>query len=397
MRRLVKKIPVWCLLLFSLTMGVKEIYAAIPDKIYLNSETDTISEKLNYGSIITVSDTIKASSGGSYTLECSLFDLIPIKEIQVYEAKTEQVGVGGNHIGIYMNYDGLMVIDTQSIETSDGDTVTPAEGLLEKGDYIKKVDGQSMQNKEELVEYMEKSDGKEVEITFERHGKEKKVTIQPACAQDGIYKLGVWVRDDSQGIGTLTFVDANGDFGALGHGVTDMDGSELLDIKDGELYTSEILSIKKGVVGTPGELSGVIIYKDSEKLGIIEHNTECGIFGTIDSRCIEEFSLEWYDVSYKEDVYPGKAEIRCCVGDEVESYEIEIEEVTMNSREINKNFIFKVTDSELLEKTGGIVQGLSGSPIIQNGKLIGAVTHVLVNDPTRGYGIFIENMLDAAS
>lgn len=396
MRRLMKKITVWCLILFSLTMGIKEIYAAIPDKIYLNSDNESVTDKLNYGSFISISDTIEVTNGGSYTLECNLFNMIPIKEIQVYEAEKEQVGVGGNNIGIYMYYDGLMVIDTQSIETADGMSIAPAEGILEKGDYIKSVDGQQLENKEELVHHMENSQGETVSMCIERNGKEKKVSINPAYAVDGTYKLGVWVRDDLQGIGTLTYVKDDGAFGALGHGVSDMDSSELLEIKDGELYSAEILSIKKGVEGTPGELSGVIVYKDSEKLGTIHENTACGIFGTVSSECQEELDLEWYDISYKEDIYLGEAKIRCSTGEDIESYAIEIEEITMNSNEINKNFIFKVTDAELLEKTGGIVQGLSGSPIIQNGKIIGAVTHVLVNDPTRGYGIFIENMLDTA-
>lgn len=397
MKKVMKEMVAVCLILCSLILGVKEIYAAIPDKIYLNSETDNVSDKLNYGSVITVSDTIEASSDGSFTLECSLLNLIPIKEIQVHEAETKQLAVSGDNVGIYLEYDGLLVIDTQNIENSEGEFVSPAEGVLKKGDYIKSIDGQILEDKEALVAYMETNQGETVTLSIQRDKETMDISLQPVCTKDGTYKLGIWVRDDTQGIGTLTYIDENNGFGALGHSISDTDSGALLEIKEGALYTADIISIKKGQAGNPGELSGVIIYKESEKLGTIQENTECGIFGDISAEGKDELGIEWCEVAYKEDIQLGKAQIRCSTGDESQLYDIKIEEVTMNSSEINKNFIFKVTDEALLEKTGGIVQGLSGSPILQDGKIIGAVTHVLVNDPTRGYGIFIENMLEAAS
>ncbi len=396
MKRFWVKVLGWCLILYSLTLGIKEIYAAIPDKIYLNSETETVSDKLNYGSIITISDTIETSGNGIYSLKCTLFDLIPLKEIQVYEAEAKEVAISGDNIGIYIEYDGLMVIDTQSIETANGKFVSPADGILRKGDYIKSINGHILEKKEDLVDYMETNQGTAVSLCIARNKEEMEVSIQPVCGKDGTYKLGIWIRDDSQGIGTLTYVKDNGEYGALGHSISDIDSGELLDIKAGDLYAANIISIKKGMEGSPGELSGVIIYKDSEQYGTIEKNTNCGIFGKINNHREEKLGLKWCEISYKEDILLGVAQIRCSIGSKIDEYEIEIEEVTMNSEEDNKNFIFKVTDTDLLEKTGGIVQGLSGSPIIQDGKIVGAVTHVLVNDPTRGYGIFIENMLDAA-
>ena len=397
MKKIAKRIPVWTIILFSLFAGMKEIYASIPDKIYLDTNTETVSDKLRLGNMIQLSDTIIVSTNKSYTLECSFLGIIPLKEIQVYDAKEEQLAIGGKNIGVYMNYDGILVIDVQEIESKDGTMLSPSEKKLKKGDYIKAINGKLVHTKEELVDCVSKSEGKAITISFVRNDIKKEVEITPVCAKDESYKLGVWVRDDSQGIGTITFIDKEGHFGALGHGVTDMDGNNLINIKNGELYTSKILSIKRGEEGAPGELSGAIIYNEKEKIGIIDKNTERGIFGNMDTEDISQYVEEWYDISYKEDIYPGKATICCSTGDGVETYDIEIEEITLNSDIINKNFIFRVTDEALIEKTGGIVQGLSGSPIIQDGKLVGAVTHVLVNDPTRGYGIFIENMLDAAS
>jgi len=229
-----------------------------------------------------------------------------------------------------------------------------------------------------------------------RNGEMINVDMNPVQAEDGSYKLGAWVRDDTQGIGTVTYVDMNGSFGALGHGISDSDTGRLVDARGGELYSTEILGIEKGEPGKPGVMSGMIYYGPGTKLGEVSANTEEGIFGTVNARFKETVGTEAIPIGFRQDVKKGNAVIRSSVSGEVRDYAIEIQKVDHAAIQKNKGMTIKVVDEELLELTGGIVQGMSGSPIIQDGKLIGAVTHVLVNDPTRGYGIFIENMLDAA-
>ena len=205
------------------------------------------------------------------------------------------------------------------------------------------------------------------------------------------YKLGIWVRDNTQGIGTMTYMEQDGTFGALGHGISDTDTGQLLDVSGGELYQAQILSIMKGAKGTPGELSGYIEYQDSKKLGQIVKNTEEGIFGKISDP--KQWPVMQAEVGYKQEVEVGDAEIVTDLGEGAKTYKIQITDIYKERADTNKAFEIQVTDSRLLEKTGGIVQGMSGSPVLQNGKIIGAVTHVFVRDPAKGYGIFIENML----
>ena len=207
------------------------------------------------------------------------------------------------------------------------------------------------------------------------------------------YKTGIWVRDDTQGIGTLTYVDENGNYGALGHGISDVDTSTLLSLQEGKLYPSDIISVVKGEKGTPGELAGVIRYDENEVMGSITANTEAGIFGKVTESFKSQLKGTPIEVGLKQEIETGPATIRCTVDGTVKEYDIEIEKVLLNSSDVNKSMVIKVTDEELLQKTGGIVQGMSGSPIIQNGKLIGAVTHVFIQDSTSGFGIFAENMI----
>ena len=192
--------------------------------------------------------------------------------------------------------------------------------------------------------------------------------------------------------GTLTYVDENGGFGALGHGISDVDTGELLSIADGNLYNAQILGIRKGEKGNPGELSGLIRYEADNILGEISENSKNGIFGTVDADQVKNLDLKKIPVGYKQDLKIGPASVLCCTDGEVKEYAAEITRIDMNHEDSNKSFVIQITDKELLEKTGGIVQGMSGSPVLQNGKLFGAVTHVFVQDSTGGYGIFIENM-----
>ena len=219
--------------------------------------------------------------------------------------------------------------------------------------------------------------------------------VIPKKNQNGENKIGIWVRDNAQGIGTLTFVDENGKFGALGHGINDTDTSELMELGEGLLYKTNIIAIKKGTKGEPGELTGMISYSDKNVIGTISDNTEAGIFGTCDTGKISLMDeAHMYPIGLKQEIRLGEAQIITTVDDTRETYDIEITEVRLDHDNVNRGIVIKITDPRLLSLTGGIVQGMSGSPIIQDGKLIGAVTHVLVQDSTKGYGIFIENMLE---
>ena len=217
--------------------------------------------------------------------------------------------------------------------------------------------------------------------------------MTPVLAEDGSYKLGAWVRDDTQGIGTMTYVDMNGNFGALGHGISDSDTGRVVEIENGALYETEIFGIEKGSAGNPGVMAGVIYYGPGSRLGSVKSNTGCGVFGTVEQAFWDTVKHPAAEVGHRQDVKRGTAWIRSYVSGKACDYEIEIQRVDYSPSRENKSLVFQVTDERLLRLTGGIVQGMSGSPILQNGKLVGAVTHVFVQDSTRGYGIFVEDMI----
>lgn len=354
----------------------------------VSGKTTIPSENLH----ITANSVI-ANETGNYAISCKLFGLIPIKSIQVSVVEQNWVYPCGDPVGIYMKTNGVLVVGTGSIEGLDGISYEPAYHIVQSGDYILAANGTETPNKETLVQVVHESQGKPVTLRVRRGSEEMEMALQPVMTREEDYKVGIWVRSDTQGIGTMTYVDSQGHFGALGHGINDIDTSTLLELKKGTLYASTIRSVIKGTKGVPGELAGVIHYRDDAVLGTIEKNTETGIFGTLSCN-LDCFHLEGpVEVAYKQEVQEGPALIRSAIDGTMKEYAIEIEKIYLNSSDANKGLVIEVTDPELLELTGGIVQGMSGSPILQNGKLIGAVTHVFVNDPTRGYGIFIENMI----
>lgn len=292
-----------------------------------------------------------------------------------------------------MKTEGVLIIDTGEILSRDGKQITPAEDLVKPGDYIVAFNQQKVSCKKELIKDLKKTDGKEVSLTLNRQGKKIKVSLMPVEDQTGDYKLGIWVRDDTQGIGTLTYVDAAGNYGALGHGISDVDTGELLSITGGSLYKTQILGIQKGSKGNPGELSGLIRYNVGNVLGSITKNTANGIYGKYQSLGGDGIALKEMKIGYKQEMETGPASVLCSVNGQVKEYAAEITKIDMNHQDSNKSFVIHVTDPKLLAATGGIVQGMSGSPVIQNKKIVGAVTHVFVQDASSGYGIFIENML----
>ena len=316
------------------------------------------------------------------------------KEVSAGTGSENLLIPGGMPIGIYMETDGVMVLGTDEIKSSDGSSTSPAKHLVKDGDYIVGIDEEEVENKQELIEVMQNLSKKTVILHLRRKMEYINVKIHPAKDEEGKYKLGIWVRDNVQGLGTITFLNANSEFGALGHGIHDVDTSELLEISEGTLYETSIQNIKKGQNGSPGGMEGIIVYNHYNVLGSITSNTETGIYGKID-RVDKVFkNQEAYPAASKEEIKTGKAYIRCVVSGEVKDYEIQITKIDLHPGEVNKGIEIRVTDEELLRITGGIVQGMSGSPILQDGKIVGAVTHVFVQDSTKGYGIFIENMLE---
>lgn len=331
--------------------------------------------------------------GGSYCFLQIKREVLK-KEVSAGTGSENLLIPGGMPIGIYMETDGVMVLGTDEIKSSDGSSTSPAKHLVKDGDYIVGIDEEEVENKQELIEVMQNMSKKTVILHLRRKMEYIDVKIHPAKDEEGKYKLGIWVRDNVQGLGTITFLNANSEFGALGHGIHDVDTSELLEISEGTLYETSIQNIKKGQNGSPGGMEGIIVYNHYNVLGSITSNTETGIYGKID-RVDKVFKKqEAYPAASKEEIKTGKAYIRCAVSGEVKDYEIQITKIDLHPGEVNKGIEIRVTDEELLRITGGIVQGMSGSPILQDGKIVGAVTHVFVQDSTKGYGIFIENMLE---
>ncbi|WP_072448947.1 SpoIVB peptidase [Blautia sp. Marseille-P3201T] len=371
--------------------GVYYLKKIIPDTIYIRQGQETeVSQMMDYP-FITYSESIDVSKNGSYQIPCYFLNMIYLKDVQVKTEEEKWVDVCGMPIGLYMETQGVLVVDTGEITGKDGVRAEPAEHIAKAGDYILEVNGNPISGKKELIKNIEASHGETMELLVNRNGEKIPLSISPVLDQNDEYKLGLWIRDNTQGIGTMTYVDENGKFGALGHGISDADTGELLNISEGELYEAEIVSIKKGTKGMPGELSGYIDYDPDKKIGIIEKNTELGISGEVFD--MERLPHEKVMVGYQQEVKEGKAKLLTNLNEEVKVYDIEITEIYRNKSKTNKAFEIQVTDPRLLEETGGIVQGMSGSPILQNGKLIGAVTHVFVQDSSKGYGIFIENML----
>lgn len=377
---------------FSFGLPLKATIISDSEEVSLGNESNipadqiTISGRQHFSMI--------AGEQGSYQVGLKLFGLIKLKDIQVDVVDTRYAIPCGSPIGIYLKSDGVMVIGTGRITGPDGMEVEPAFGILKTGDYIEAFNGKPMKTKEDLISAVNDSGGQDSVVTVRRDGEPIDVSVKPIASSDGKYKLGAWVRDDTQGIGTITYVDMNGNFGALGHGISDSDTGDLVETSQGALYSTEIMGIEKGTIGKPGLLSGVIYYGPQSHMGDISQNTNEGIFGTVNQQFKKQLTGEPMEIVCRQDVKPGVAYIRSNVSGELEDYEIEIQKVDYNASHKNKSMVIKVTDPRLLELTGGIVQGMSGSPIIQDGKLAGAVTHVFVQDASRGYGILIENMLE---
>lgn len=350
-----------------------------------SKETLQITNKEN-GYSMTSGDT------GNYQIPVKMFGLLPVKNVDVHVIEKMKVAPSGEPIGIYVETNGLLVLDTAEIEAKDGLTYEPGGNIVKSGDYILKWNHKAVPTIKQLNEAIQESGKEKVPVTIRREGEEIEVAMRPILATDRTYKIGVWVREDTQGIGTLTYVTEDGKFGTLGHGITDEDTGTLLNLNGGELYKTKILGIMKGTSGEPGELQGYINMVATNEIGKIQKNTSLGVFGEMEKTSIKNYCSEYLSVGMKQEIQKGEAWIYANLDGSAKKYKIEIEQIDINSTD-NKSMVIRITDSRLLKLTGGIVQGMSGSPILQNGKIIGAVTHVLVDEPERGYGVFIETML----
>jgi len=336
---------------------------------------------------------VKSEQTGSWQVSLKLFGVIPLKTVTVDTMPDRYVIPCGNTIGIRIYTDGVMVLGTGVIDAKDGSS-EPAKGVVKAGDLILEANNARLNNKEELIDKINQSKGTKVKLKINRQGEIIDTEIQPVISLlDNQYKIGVWVRDSTQGIGTMTYYDIQTkQFGALGHGIQDVDTAQLMSLKQGDITNSEINSVRKGKKGVPGELVGSIIA--DEVLGKVTLNTPYGVYGVLNQN-LSDVPLEAMSVGLKHEVHEGEATIySSIIDDEIREYDIYIQSINHYSADNSKGMIIKITDEKLIQNTGGIVQGMSGSPIIQDGKIIGAVTHVFVNDPTKGYAIFIENMLE---
>ena len=300
---------------------------------------------------------VELSETGSYSVDLQFLG-ITLKKINVEAVRPQKVMPVGAPVGIHIRTSGVMVLGTGKVTDIDGNSCEPARGIIKSGDYIQAVNGAAVDTISEMTDEIQKCGGKETILQVIRDGKTMELSIEPVLCPGGEYKTGIWVRDDTQGIGTLSFVDENNRFAALGHGITDVDTSLMIQIDGGTLYPASVGNIIKGANGTPGEMVGTIYYSQDYRIGTIEKNTDAGIYGTISAGEWRYDPSKAVEMGYKQDVHTGPALIRCCVDGTVKDYEIKIVSVDYNSSSDNKDFVIEITDPVLLEKTNGIIQGM---------------------------------------
>lgn len=333
-------------------------------------------------------------SYGSCKAELKLFGIIHYKNIKFNVVKEQKLMPSGRAVGIYVNARGVMVLGTANVRGKDGVEYSPAKNILQTGDYIYQVDGKKVSSIDDIESILQNKDKASIRMKIRRGNENIFVKMKCIEADDGKFKIGTWLREDTEGIGTITYVTKDNMYAALGHGIADADTGLLVDISAGGLYKADVSTVIPSKKGSPGQISGSVELSDRCCLGSIISNTNSGIKGkiTVGETAYIYQKKTALPIALKQEIKKGKAYILCQLDKVTDKYEVEVCSVYQNSKE-NKDMVIKVTDERLLNKTGGIVQGMSGSPIIQNGKIIGAVTHVFVNDPVKGYGIFIERML----
>lgn len=342
---------------------------------------------------------IESSKNGKVDFDIKMLGIIPLKHVTVNVIPQIKVIPGGQPVGVKLTTKGVMVVGTSLVNCIDEKQYNPSQDAgIEAGDTIIKINDIAVKDGEHVSRLINSSDGEAMKITLIRKDKEIQTNIKPVKSrEDQQYKIGAWIRDSTAGVGTLTFYcPQSNTFGALGHPITDVDTGVILSVNSGKIVPSRIISIQPGLRGKPGELRGLFIDEEDD-LGTIYKNTPCGIYGSALKKIVNNLYSDPIPICLQGQIKEGPAKILTTINDtEVKSYDIVIEKLTNQTKPNPKSMVIRVTDQELLEKTGGIVQGMSGSPIIQDDKLVGAVTHVFINRPDMGYGIYIEWMLQEA-
>lgn len=369
--------------------------ASIPDSVAVwRSQGADSALSLPFVSIGSQDDSIGALSCGNteYRAQARLWGL-PVKSVTVNVYDDDlRLYPGGSTFGIRMSTKGVVVVGISEVESSDGKSSPALSAGLCISDLILTVDGKAVNSASEVTDCIAQFSGEALTLGIERDGKSMEVKLTPVKSiADGFYRAGLWIRDGTAGIGTMTYINPEDmTFGGLGHGVCDADTGELMPLGAGTVFPVTVSGIVRGKDGSPGEIKG---YFSASKTGVLTSNCNTGVYGVLAE---EPKDCESVEIALEDEIKNGEAIIRCALDDaEVHEYTVQVEKLAGKSEE--KNMVVRVTDPVLLEKTGGIIQGMSGSPILQGGKLIGAVTHVLISDPTCGYGIYIENMLESAA
>jgi len=381
----------------------KKIPFSLPFFLQCDMENESVvnfknaSLKENHYSYASNPIHLKANQIGKTSINLKLLGFVSIKKINIFVSHEKQVIPGGEAIGVTLYTDGVLVVGISDFFDSEGNICCPAKlGEIKPGDVIKKVDGKMIKTISDLMYSIR--EGEEVSMELQRKGVAYQTTLTPIYDnQDNQFHLGIWVRDSTVGVGTLTYYDpADQSFAALGHGICDIDTGTMLSIKDGSVVKSEIIDVVQGIKGKPGELRGSFAV-ENESIGDITKNINTGLYGIANDKMKDKQNAELIPIQHPENVHIGEAKILSTVDDEgVKAFDIEIQRINLNAVDSGRGMIIKITDTYLINTTGGVVQGMSGSPIIQDNHLVGAVTHVFVNDPTKGYGIFAEWMLNNA-
>ena len=368
--------------------------AAYPDTFYVKNSSDTVIDHIYYLSYDDEKsvDYQSAQSVGGQNSDLTLLGVIPVKSETVRAADEDTVLVSGDSFGIKLYTDGVMIVGTKDVSVN-GKTVNPSkEAGISVGDIIVSINGEKVYSSDRVSEILNDNNGEAFQIKINRNGEYRDFSLVPVYVEsEGCYKAGMWVRDSTAGIGTITFYNPeNSTFAALGHPINDVDTNEIMPLLEGEAVEASVTKVYKG---TPEQTGSLSCSFGTRTIGTLTKNTLSGVYGTYNGSAKIDDS-RYYEVASAQEVEKGFAQVLTTVdGGGPQLYSIEITKINYNDTKEQKSMVIRVTDQELIEKTGGIVQGMSGSPIIQNGRLVGAVTHVVVNDPEKGYAIFAQNML----
>lgn len=400
MKKIIKITVVLINIVLASVLGIIIYYnTVLPNNYYITSGSELkLSEIIEAipctGVPVRNAVAVEAGKSSVRKAELKLLGIIPIKVVNIREVDEPLLIPCGNPFGIKLLTDGVIAVEVSGFETASGYRSPAADAGIKTGDIIKTVNGKKVKSNEDIEKIISESGGKSLSFNLMRDEKNLILNVEPQlCSADGSYRAGLWVRDSSAGIGTVTFYDPEtGVFAGLGHPVCDVDTGNILPLSEGEVVDVSVNGIKRGTAGVPGELMGS--FSSLSAIGSLELNCADGLYGVMSSfSCCNEA----VPLGMRQEIETGEAYIYTTVsGNQPKLYKIVIEKIDLHDTKGSKNMIIRVTDKELLEKSGGIVQGMSGSPIIQNGKLVGAVTHVFVNNPAKGYAIFADTMYECS-